>query len=285
MFFVKTPRAAEGVSADPVGQSTPVLPGADVGGPKPKSPAEIALIRKAGGIATQVLREASARIAPGMTTRELDRIVGELIRAHGATSAFLGYRNFPANCCVSVNEGVVHGIGNDRRLQFGDLVKLDVGVRHKGYIGDVAITIPVGGCSPLGQQLMDVTIEALHRGIGAARPGNRVTDISRAVQQHVEANGFSVVREFVGHGVGRTVHEEPQVPNYVDDRHSAKLKPGLIIAIEPMVNVGGPAVEVLADQWTVVTKDRQLSAHFEHTVLVTEGDPEILTKDDQTPLY
>lgn len=253
--------------------------------PKYKTPSEIAAIRKAGEIAATVLREASSRISPGLTTRELDDIVGQLILQHGGTSAFLGYRGFPANCCISVNEGVVHGIGNQRRLQFGDLVKLDVGVRYNGLIGDVAMSIAVGGCSPLAQKLMDVTVEALHRGISQARSGNRVTDISRAIQKHVEANKFSIVKEFVGHGVGRSVHEEPQIPNYVDPRHNQFLKPGLTIAIEPMVNAGGAGVEILSDQWTVVTKDRQLSAHFEHTVLITEGDPEILTKDGLTPLY
>lgn len=256
-----------------------------MGGPKPKTSVEITAIRKAGEIAAGVLREAVGRIVPGLTTRELDQGVGELIRKHGATSAFLGYRNFPANCCISVNEGVVHGIGNHRRLQFGDLVKLDVGVRYKGFVGDVAMSVAVGGCSPLGQKLMDVTVDALYQGISQVRMGNRVTDISRAIQHHVEANGFSVVREFVGHGVGRTVHEEPQVPNYVDARHAARLKPGMTIAIEPMVNAGAPGVEILGDQWTVVTRDRQLSAHFEHTVLVTEGEPEILTRDGRTPLY
>ncbi len=256
-----------------------------MGGPKPKTSVEITAIRKAGEIAAEVLREAAGRVAPGLTTRELDEFVGESIRRRGAISAFLGYRNFPANCCISVNEGVVHGIGNHRRLQFGDLVKLDVGVRYKGFVGDVAMSVAVGGCSPLGQKLMDVTVDALYQGIAQARAGNRVTDISRAIQQHVEANGFSVVREFVGHGVGRTVHEEPQVPNYVDARHTARLKPGLTIAIEPMVNAGAPGVEILGDQWTVVTRDRQLSAHFEHTVLVTEGEPEILTRDGRTPLY
>lgn len=254
-------------------------------GPKVKSPEEVALIRKAGEIAAAVLREASSQVEPGMTTRTLDDLVGRLIVDKGGTSAFLGYRNFPANCCVSVNEGVVHGIGSERRLQFGDIVKLDVGVRYKGFVGDVAMTFAIGGCSPLAQKLMDVTIEALHRGIAQARSGNRITDISRAVQNHVESNHFSVVREFVGHGVGRAVHEEPQVPNYVDDRHSGRLRPGLTIAIEPMVNVGGSAVEILADQWTVVTKDRQLSAHFEHTVLITDGAAEILTRDGMTPLY
>ena len=254
-------------------------------GPKVKLPEEIALIRKAGEIAARVLREASGRVVPGMTTRSLDNLVGQLIVGMGGSSAFLGYRNFPSNCCISVNEGVVHGIGNERRLQFGDIVKLDVGVRYKGYVGDVAMTLAVGGCSPASQKLMDVTLEALHRGISVARAGNRITDISRAIQDHVESNQFSVVREFVGHGVGRTVHEEPQIPNYVDERHSARLKPGWTIAIEPMVNVGAPGVEILADQWTVVTKDRQLSAHFEHTVLITEGPAEILTRDGMTPLY
>lgn len=200
-------------------------------------------------------------------------------------SAFLGYRNFPANCCISVNEGVVHGIGNDRRLQFGDLVKLDIGVRYKGFVGDVAMTIAVGGCTLLAQKLMDVTAHALYLGISQARAGNLVSEISRAIQTHVEGSGFSVVREFVGHGVGRSVHEEPQVPNYVDSRQSTRLKAGLIIAIEPMVNAGTSGVEILDDRWTVVTKDRQLSAHFEHTVLVTEADPEILTRDGMKPLY
>jgi methionyl aminopeptidase len=254
-------------------------------GPKVKLPEEIALIRKAGEIAAKVLREASVQVIPGMTTRTLDDLVGKLIVGMGGSSAFLGYRNFPANCCISVNEGVVHGIGNERRLQFGDLVKLDVGVRYKGYVGDVAMTLAVGGCSPLSQKLIDVTVAALYRGISEARAGNRITDISRAIQSHVELNQFSVVREFVGHGVGRTVHEEPQIPNYVDERHSGRLKPGWTIAIEPMVNIGGAAVEILPDQWTVVTKDRQLSAHFEHTVLITEGPAEILTRDGMTPLY
>ena len=179
----------------------------------------------------------------------------------------------------------MHGIGNERRLQFGDLVKLDIGVRYQGFVGDVAMSVAVGGCSPLGQKLMDVTVQALYEGISFARPGNRVSDISRAVQRRVEDNGFSVVREFVGHGVGRAVHEEPQVPNYVDARSNAKLKPGMTIAIEPMVNVGGAAVEILADQWTVLTKDRQLSAHFEHTVLIGDDGAEILTKDELPALY
>ena len=242
-------------------------------------------MRESGRIAARVLREAVGLVTPGLTTRDLDREVGEIIRRHDAVSAFLGYRKFPAQCCISVNEAVVHGIGNERRLQFGDLVKLDIGVRYQGFVGDVAMSVAVGGCSPLGQKLMDVTVQALYEGISFARPGNRVSDISRAVQGRVEDNGFSVVREFVGHGVGRAVHEEPQVPNYVDARSNAKLKPGMTIAIEPMVNVGGAAVEILADQWTVLTKDRQLSAHFEHTVLIGDDGAEILTKDELPALY
>jgi methionyl aminopeptidase len=253
--------------------------------PKPKSLSEIAAVRKAGEIAASVLREIGKLVVPGVTTRELDTHVGHLIRARGATSAFLGYRNFPANCCISVNEGVVHGVGNDRRLQFGDLVKIDIGVRYKGFVGDVAMTLAVGGCSTLAQKLMDVTAHALHLGIAQARHGNLVSDISRAIQTHVEGSGFSVVREFVGHGVGRSVHEEPQVPNYVDPRQTTRLRSGLIIAIEPMVNAGASGVEILEDNWTVVSKDRQLSAHFEHTVLVTEAEPEILTLDGMNPLY
>jgi len=242
-------------------------------------------VRRAGSIAASVLRAAASTIRPGITTLELDRTVGSLIEDQGAISAFLGYRNFPSNCCISVNEGVVHGIGSERRLQYGDLVKLDVGVRYRGFVGDVAMTVAVGGCSPAAQKLMDVTVGSLYLGIGKARAGNKVSDVSRAIQNHVEANGFSVVREFVGHGVGRSVHEEPQIPNYVDERYNCRLVPGLTIAIEPMVNVGAPGVEILKDRWTVVTKDRQLSAHYEHTVLVTDGDPEILTRDEGSPLY
>lgn len=252
---------------------------------KAKGPSEILAIRQAGRLASEVLRKTAALVTLGITTKEIDQFVGSTIRATGATSAFLGYKGFPGNCCISVNEAVVHGIGNDRRLQFGDLVKLDIGVRLNGFIGDVAMSIPVGGCSPLAQKLMDVTTAALHLGIAQARSGGRVNDISRAIQAHVESHGFSVVREFVGHGVGRSLHEEPQVPNFVDPRNTTRLRSGTAIAIEPMVNVGSPQVEILADDWTVVTRDRQLSAHFEHTVLITDDGPEILTQDGESPLY
>ena len=256
-----------------------------MGNGTPKNPAEVAAMREAGKLAAVVLRSAAALVEPGLSTAELDAKVGELIKANGAVSAFHGYRGFPGQCCISVNEAVVHGIGDARRLQFGDIVKLDIGVRNKGFVGDVAMSVAVGGCLPAGQKLMDVTTQALYDGISVARAGNRVSDISRAVQKRVEAAGFSVVREFVGHGVGRSVHEDPQVPNYVDPRNSVRLRAGMTIAIEPMVNAGGAAVEVLGDRWTVVTKDRQLSAHFEHTVLVTDGEAEILTKDGLPPLY
>ena len=176
-------------------------------------------------------------------------------------------------------------MGNDRPLQFGDVLKMDIGVRHRGFVGDVAMSMAVGGCSPLAEKLMDVTTRALYLGISEARSGQRVTAISKAIQSHVEGHGFSVVREFVGHGVGQTLHEEPQVPNFVDDSNTARLRAGMTIAIEPMVNVGQAGVEILADRWTVVTRDRQLSAHFEHTVLITDGDPEVLTQDGMSPLY
>jgi len=252
---------------------------------KPKSPSEVEAMREAGKLAARVLRASAARVTPGMTTGELDEVVAELLRMHGVTSAFLGYRDFPGHCCISVNEAVVHGIGDRRRLQFGDLVKLDIGVRHNGFVGDVAMSIAVGGCSAAAQKLMDVTAQALYEGISAARHGARVSEVSARIQKRVEGAGFSVVREFVGHGVGRSVHEDPQVPNYVDRRSDSRLRAGMTVAIEPMVNLGAPGVEVLADEWTVVTRDRQLSAHFEHTVLVTDGDPEILTRDELPPLY
>jgi methionyl aminopeptidase len=209
---------------------------------------------------------------------EVDEYAAGRMKHYGCKSAFLGYRKFPRQICISVNEQVVHGLGGARRLEFGDIVSLDIGVSYGGYIGDTAKTVAVGGCEVRAQRLMDVTEQALHEGIAKALAGNRVVDISRAVQRYVESNGFSVVREFVGHGVGRTVHEDPQVPNFVEKNVvSPKLRPGMTLAIEPMVNAGTPQVVVLSDGWTVVTKDGQLSAHFEHTVLVTETEPEILT--------
>ena len=218
-----------------------------------------------------------------MTTKEVDEYAATRIRHHGAKSAFLGYRKYPCHLCISVNEQVVHGLATGRRLNFGDIVSLDVGVTHNGFIGDTARTVAVGGCSVEAQRLMDVTEQALYEGIAQAVAGKRVVDISRAIQRYVEASGYSVVREFVGHGVGRTMHEEPQVPNFVDGKKSHVLRAGMTIAIEPMVNAGRPEVHILNDGWTVVTNDGSLSAHFEHTVLVTDGEPEIMTCHAKTP--
>jgi methionyl aminopeptidase len=243
-----------------------------------KTGRDLEAMRSACAVASRVLDEVSAFIRPGVTTREVDQFAASRIRQHGAKSAFLGYRKYPCNICISVNEEVVHGLANERHLQFGDIVSLDVGVAYNGFIGDTARTVAAGGCSLEAQRLMDVTERALHEGIARAVPGNRVSDISRAVQKHVEANGFSVVREFVGHGVGRSVHEDPQVPNYVDSKaKDHRLMPGMTLAIEPMVNAGGPAVKILKDGWTAVTQDGSLSAHFEHTVLITASEPEVLT--------
>lgn len=239
-------------------------------------------MRVAGRIAQQVLDEVGNAIQPGMTTKQIDELAAEIIRSKGAKSAFLGYKKYPCHICISVNDEVVHGMAGKRRVEFGDIISLDVGVVHGGYIGDTAKTVAVGGCSLEAQRLMEVTEKALYEGIAQARSGNRVSDISRAVQRCVESHGYSVVREFVGHGVGRSVHEEPQVPNYLDDKPSPRLKAGMTIAIEPMVNAGGPAIEMLNDGWTVVTKDGELSAHFEHTVLITEADAEILTCASKT---
>jgi methionyl aminopeptidase len=242
-----------------------------------KNEREIVAMREAGRIAREVLEEVAAYVQPGMTTKKVDQYAGECIARHGAKSAFLGYKKYPCQICISVNEEVVHGLASERRVEFGDIVSLDVGVYWNGFVGDTAKTVAVGGCSLDAQRLMDVTEKSLAEGIAQARAGNRVTDISRAIQTCVESHGFSIVREFVGHGVGRSVHEEPQVPNYVDGKSSPKLRPGMTIAIEPMVNAGKPQVRQLNDGWTVVTKDGQLSAHFEHTVLITEAEAEILT--------
>jgi methionyl aminopeptidase len=242
-----------------------------------KTGADLEAMRAACAVAGKVLDDIVAFVKPGVTTRQVDEFAAERMKFYGGKSAFLGYRKYPCYTCISVNEEVVHGLANERELRFGDIVSVDVGVNYKGFIGDNARTVAVGGCGVLAQRLLDVTEQSLYLGIAAAKLGNRVTDISRAIQDYVEGNGFSVVREFVGHGVGRTMHEEPQVPNFVDQKMDQKLKPGMTIAIEPMVNAGSADVKILKDGWTVVTRDGSISAHFEHTVLVTENEPEILT--------
>ncbi len=248
-----------------------------------KSERDLELMRPACVVAGQVLEDVAAFIRPGVTTRQVDEYAATCIKSYGGKSAFLGYRKYPCHTCISVNDEVVHGLANERQLRFGDIVSVDCGVIYKGFIGDNARTVAVGGCGVAAQRLMDVTQQALSEGIAAAVNGNRVSDISRVIQDYVEGNGFSVVREFVGHGVGRTMHEEPQVPNFVDSKCNQKLRPGMTLAIEPMVNIGQPGVKILNDGWTVVTQDGSLSAHFEHTVLITEGEPEILTWPAKTP--
>ena len=248
-----------------------------------KNERDLEAMRPACTIAGTVLDEVAAWIKPGVTTKDVDAYAASRIKHHGAKSAFLGYRKYPCQICISVNDAVVHGLAGQRRMEFGDIVSLDVGVVYNGFIGDTARTVAVGGCSVAAQRLMDVTEKSLYEGIAQAVPGRRVADISRAIQNYVEANGFSIVREFVGHGVGRSMHEEPQIPNFVDGKTSPKLRAGMTLAIEPMVNAGTPGVKILNDGWTVVTHDGSLSAHFEHTVLVTETEPEILTWPAKTP--
>jgi methionyl aminopeptidase len=248
-----------------------------------KSERDLEAMRPACRIAGTVLNDIAAFIKPGVTTEQVDSFAAGRIKSYGARSAFLGYRKYPCHVCISVNEQVVHGLAGALALKFGDIVSLDVGVVHSGFIGDTAKTVAVGGCGVLAQKLMDVTEKSLYEGIAQALPGKHVADISRAVQAYVEDNGFSVVREFVGHGVGRSMHEEPQVPNFVDGKGSPKLRPGMTLAIEPMVNAGAPGVKILNDGWTVVTQDGSLSAHFEHTVLITESEPEILTWPEKMP--
>jgi len=248
-----------------------------------KSERDLEAMRPACAVASTVLDEVAAFIQPGITTKQVDDCAASRIKQLGAKSAFLGYRKYPCHICISVNDQVVHGLAGPRQLRFGDIVSLDIGVVYNGFIGDTARTVAVGGCSLLAQKLMDITEKALYEGIAQALPGNRVVDISRVIQNMVESNGFSVVREYVGHGVGRSMHEEPQVPNFVDGKDSPKLRPGMTIAIEPMVNAGLPGTKTLNDGWTVVTQDGSLSAHFEHTVLITEAEPEILTWPERMP--
>jgi methionyl aminopeptidase len=242
-----------------------------------KNEREIDKMRQSCRAASVVLDRICSIIRPGISTKEIDQAAADYMAEEGCKSAFLGYKKFPGHICVSVNEEVVHGIGGSRRVQYGDIVKIDCGVIKEGWVGDTAITVPVGVIEPRIQRLLQVTEDALEIAIKHAQAGTRLGDLSSAVEEEVVANGYSVVREFVGHGVGKKLHEEPQVPNYGRPGTGPKLKPGMTIAIEPMVNLGGAAVRVLDDNWTVVTADGKPSAHFEHTVLITKEEPEILT--------
>ena len=235
-------------------------------------------MREAGRLVGEVLTELAARVAPGVTTADLDELAEKRIRKAGATPAFKGYHGYPATICASINDEVIHGIPSGRRLlNEGDVVSIDVGASLDGYFGDSAITLAVGQVSEEAATLLRVTDESLYKAIDAVKPGGRISDIGHAVQKHVEAYGFSVVREFVGHGIGQKMHEEPQVPNYGEPGRGPRLTEGMVLAIEPMVNAGKAAVKVLSDGWTAITRDRSLSAHFEHTVAVTADGPWILT--------
>jgi methionyl aminopeptidase len=244
-----------------------------------KTPAEIAVMAEASRVVAEALEIVREAVCAGISTDELDRIAEEAIRSRGAIPAFKGYRNYPKTLCASVNEQVVHGIPSKRKLKDGDIIGLDLGAIVGGFYGDSAVTVPVGRIREETAKLVQVTEEALYLGIKQAVVGNRLTDISNAVQQHVESAGFSVVTEFVGHGIGRQLHEEPQVPNYGKPGQGPRLQPGMVLAIEPMVNMGRSSVRVLEDRWTAVTVDGSLSAHFEHTIAVQpSGPPRILSQ-------
>src|SRR4051812_19196998 len=243
-----------------------------------KSERELNQMRKAGAIVAEILEEMARMVKPGISTGELDKFAESRCKDFKVLPAFKGYHGFPATVCISVNEEVVHGIPSPKRvLKDGDIVGLDFGVIHEGWYGDSARTVAVGKISPAARKLMDVTQESLNRGIQQCREGNRVFDIGHAIQNYVEGFGYGVVREFVGHGIGRALHEEPQVPNYGPKGKGLLLKVGMVLAIEPMINAGSHEVKVLSDGWTAVTADRSLSAHFEHTVAITSKGPEILT--------
>ena len=242
---------------------------------------EVESIRDAARIVAKTLKMLGTAVRPGITTAELDRLAEGFIREHGGRPAFKGYRGYPANICSSINDEVVHGIPGDRVLKEGDIVGIDVGVEKGGYFGDAAWTFPVGKVAPEAIRLLTVTREALEKGIAQARAGNRVGDISHAIQSHVEAQGFAVVRALVGHGIGRQMHEEPQVPNYGLPGRGPKLMAGQVLAIEPMVNTGGAEVVTRDDGWTVATRDGGLSAHFEHTVAVGGEGPVVLSESEE----
>jgi methionyl aminopeptidase len=243
-----------------------------------KSREEIKKMADAGRIVGEILESLKEIVAAGMTTREIETYAVERIRARGGLPAFKGYRGYPGSICTSVNEQVVHGIPSSRKLKEGDIVSIDLGVYMNGFYGDAAVTIPIGTVSGKDAELIRVTEEALYRGLENVVEGKRLYDISSAIQKHVEGHGFSVVKLFVGHGIGRELHEEPQVPNYGTAGHGPRLREGMALAIEPMVNAGSHDVKILDDGWTAVTVDGRKSAHFEHTVVVTSGSPLILTK-------
>jgi methionyl aminopeptidase len=244
-----------------------------------KSAAELEKMHRAGLVVWDVLNRLRQAVQPGITTLDLEKIAVQGAKDHGARPAFKGYRGYPCVLCASVNQEVVHGIPSaSRRLKEGDIISLDFGVELNGYYGDAALTLPIGTIRPEVSDLVRVTRESLDKGIDKVRPGNRLSDISSAVQQWVEKHGFSVVREFVGHGIGTKMHEDPNVPNYGEPGHGPRLEEGMVFAIEPMVNAGGPGVKVLEDKWTAVTTDGSHSAHFEHTVAVTSNGPWILTR-------
>jgi methionyl aminopeptidase len=243
-----------------------------------RSQGEIVKLRRVNQLVGRILAELRQMAIPGTTTAEIDRLAEARVREAGAEPAFKGYHGYPATICASVNEQVVHGIPSDRKLVEGDILSIDMGAKLDGFYGDCAVTVAIGRVAPVAADLLRVTEEGLFRGIEAVKPGARVSDIGAAVQEHVEAHGFTVVREFVGHGIGTSLHEEPQIANYGPGGRGPRLSEGMVLAIEPMVNAGKPAVKVLSDGWTAVTRDSSLSAHFEHTVVVTKDGCEILTR-------
>ena len=243
-----------------------------------KTPRELEIMRQAGQIVALTHQELKKFIAPGVTTGELDAIAEKFIRSHGAVPSFKGYNGFSGSICASVNQELVHGIPGDKVLKDGDIISIDIGAKFAGYHGDSAWTYAVGRISEEDQRLLDVTEEALFRGLNEAKPGERLSNISHAIQTYVETNGFSIVREYVGHGIGQELHEDPQVPHFGPPNKGPRLKPGMVICVEPMVNAGSRYVKTLADNWTVVTADGKRCAHFEHTIAITETGFEVLTK-------
>lgn len=242
-----------------------------------KTPREIEIMREAGRIVALTHQELKQHITPGITTKELDQIAEKTIQKYGATPSFKGYNGFPGSICASVNEELVHGIPGKRKLKEGDIISIDIGAKYNGYHGDSAWTYPVGNISESVQKLLDVTEKSLYLGLEQVKPGERLSNISHAVQTHAEENGFSIVREYVGHGIGQDLHEDPQIPHYGPPNRGLRLKPGMVICVEPMVNQGRRYVKTLSDDWTVVTVDGKWCAHFEHTIALTEAGYEILT--------